>query len=444
MVLRSTRLEQIFGISLELIDAGRIRSLVRDSVSEGFDLDFKRRLYGRTESERHDLATDVAALANTAGGIIVLGVDEDEHASAAAAPGVELSDDEERRMLQVIADRVAPVPTFEIRPVPDTPGRGFYLLSVERTAAAPHAVLVNRALRYPVRNGTTTRYLVEPEVAEAYQRRLAGLAERTERLDAVWRDGLSRMDTSDRCWVALALVPDVPGSRALHQQAFRDFDQWARSTTPIVVPIAVSILRTAVGPGRLSADGGGSRGNTRLAQYLTYDLHMDGSGFMAMECGSVYSPSGSAADHCLLVEDEYLTLGVLSALTFLARAARTSSAVSGRAAVRASVLNPTASLPARIGHRRQGFADIYEGVPPLEEAPAPVGSYSDVDTLATPGAALASTTARLCHQLGQAFGLPELGQLTAEGEVRQRYWRNPQLISWAESHSISVIAESLP
>jgi hypothetical protein len=42
--------------------------MVTNQVSEAFDLDFKATLYGNADRDRHALATDVAALANTAGG----------------------------------------------------------------------------------------------------------------------------------------------------------------------------------------------------------------------------------------------------------------------------------------------------------------------------------------------------------------------------------------
>lgn len=37
-------------------------------MAEAYDLDFKATLYGKSDKERRDLAGDVAALANTAGG----------------------------------------------------------------------------------------------------------------------------------------------------------------------------------------------------------------------------------------------------------------------------------------------------------------------------------------------------------------------------------------
>jgi predicted HTH transcriptional regulator len=51
-------------------------------------LEFKGELYGGNDRAKRDLAGDVAALANTAGGVLLLGVTEDDQARATELPGV--------------------------------------------------------------------------------------------------------------------------------------------------------------------------------------------------------------------------------------------------------------------------------------------------------------------------------------------------------------------
>jgi hypothetical protein len=106
VALRSRRLDSVFGASLDALEARHIRGLVTAGVQEAFDLDFKQTLYGRGDSDKRALAGDVAALANTGGGVIVLGVEEDDQARAKGTPGVEISDSEVGRMRQVIASRM--------------------------------------------------------------------------------------------------------------------------------------------------------------------------------------------------------------------------------------------------------------------------------------------------------------------------------------------------
>ncbi|MFI6494760.1 hypothetical protein [Streptomyces sp. NPDC050564] len=57
---------------------------------------FGQELYGGNDKAKRDLAGDMAVLANTAGGVLMLGVAEDDQARAAELPGVALSDGEVR------------------------------------------------------------------------------------------------------------------------------------------------------------------------------------------------------------------------------------------------------------------------------------------------------------------------------------------------------------
>ncbi|HZL06628.1 MAG TPA: ATP-binding protein, partial [Coriobacteriia bacterium] len=148
-LLRSRRLEAVLGAPVDELSASDLEVLAGNRVPEAFDLDFKGTLYGNSDKERRDLCGDVAALANTSGGVIIVGVEEDEQAVAAATPGVELGDSERNRMLQTLASGVAPLPALDVISVPsaDDPARGWFVLAVPRSTRAPHAVLVNEGFR---------------------------------------------------------------------------------------------------------------------------------------------------------------------------------------------------------------------------------------------------------------------------------------------------------
>ncbi len=149
MQMPSKRLEQLFGANSEAINADHVKKLVSGTVAEDIDLDFKESLYGG-ESERRDLSRDVAALANTAGGVILLGVQADEQSQASASPGVDLSDDAKTRMQQIVVAGVLPLPTFEIVAVPSgTDSRGFYAIVVAPIARSPPRGHPQRGVSFP-------------------------------------------------------------------------------------------------------------------------------------------------------------------------------------------------------------------------------------------------------------------------------------------------------
>ncbi|MGV9816150.1 AlbA family DNA-binding domain-containing protein [Streptomyces cellulosae] len=114
VALRSRRLEGLFGVRLDAVSHVQITALKTNAVSESYDLEFKGELYGGNDKAKRDLAGDVAALANTAGGVLLLGVAEDDQARATELPGVALSDAEVLRIRNIVADQVHPLPTFDV------------------------------------------------------------------------------------------------------------------------------------------------------------------------------------------------------------------------------------------------------------------------------------------------------------------------------------------
>lgn len=134
--------EDVLGAPVNQLTAADLQRAVDDRVRELPDLDFKQTLYKDVE----ELAKDIAAMANAAGGLLVLGIGEDNGTAQRVTP-VALSDGEERRMHQALRSRTVPfIPDVDIRPVVmETTDagerRGFYLIAVGRSLLAPHGVM---------------------------------------------------------------------------------------------------------------------------------------------------------------------------------------------------------------------------------------------------------------------------------------------------------------
>lgn len=451
-VLRSRRLESVFGAALDGVTADHVRSLVENGVSESFDLDFKEGLYGRGDSDKRALAGDVAALANTAGGVVVVGVAEDDQARAAAAEGVDVSDAEKARMLQIIASGVSPMPTVDIITVPgdatddgEEIDRGYFLIAVPRSLAAPHAVLVNDGFRFPKRNGSTTRYLSEPELAATYRERFAQVASQGERIEQVERELRVHLETEHMPWLIISLVPDLPGDLELTHALRQEFSQEIlQKDVRICVRIGISFMRAHVGRRRLFADG--SRSGDQKSAWAAAEFHCDGAGAFAQYVPDLLAESSTpdrSTSKEQMVSDEGLTLAVMSGLHHLGVHARDRAATAGRALVRATLL-PSDSCFLEVGHNRRHFRDSRSSVKAAEAVTAE--SVADIDDLAEPGPELVAATARLVDDLAQSFGIAELGQVTRQGEFRLPYWgssEQQQVKAWAEAHGIDVTHDVL-
>jgi len=470
VALRSRRLESVFGVGLDNLRAQHIEGLVVSGVQEDFDLDYKVTLYGRGDSDLRALGGDVAALANTAGGVIILGVDEDDQARATATPGVDISDAEVARMRQSIASRVAPIPLFDIiivpigttpvttvgtavsaqaapanAPAPAPPvQRGFIVIAVPRSPGAPHAVVVNDALRYPKRNGTTTRYLSEAEVAAAYRDRLAAGRRQVARVHEIEHEAISRLSPSEMPWVVVSLVPDLPGDMLISGETFKAFAAEVTGRRTTILAGGVGIRRPSVGRRRFLADGTMDR--SPLARWISLELHTDGSGVCAIAVENLANGQSRPPDDSGIqdqtIDIQGIVIAVISGLLQLAEHARDRAAAGGNALVRAQLYPVSELRSTRLGQRGQmGFVDQI-GSRDLTEQPPAAETVAALDDLIA-GPELMAVTARLVDEIGQAFDIPETAQLNQNGQLRRRYWNDAQVIGWAEQHGIEITNETI-
>lgn len=352
-------------------------------------------------------------------------------------------------MRQVVASLVAPMPTIDINLVPQ-PGsntKGFYVIAVPRSPSAPHAVLINDALRYPKRNGTTTRYLSEPEVALAYRDRQAGAADQRHRLDQICEDATRRVDHDHNPWLLVALIPDLAGDMSISSDLLRQFREETQNREAwMVTPMGVGFRRARVGYRRLLADGAATE--SAPADWVSAEYLTDGAGTYALRLSDLEqrrsgivasTPPGEPSTKIELVDDEMVAAAILTGLIRLARHARDRAAAGGIALVRAQLLPSLAATSIGIGHLR------FHGLPESAGAAASPDEiwHSDaaanLDELADPGPELIRVAAALCDELGQAFGLPQQCQFARDdGSMLRRYWKSPQAMEWAEASGIPI------
>lgn len=118
-----------------------IERLVAERFPEGKTLDYKRDTYGNKDEDKKELLKDVSSLANTQGGDILIGVDEDKGLPT-GIPGVTVSDiDKEKlRLDEIIRRGLDPRIEFGIHSVLTPVGTTVIVIRVRDSLLSPHRV----------------------------------------------------------------------------------------------------------------------------------------------------------------------------------------------------------------------------------------------------------------------------------------------------------------
>ena len=313
MPVQIPRLAKLMGVDVTQANAANVAALVAGKIPEDTDLEFKQaNEYLTGDDNKEELAKDVTGMANSRGGLLVIGIEQDAQACAKNATPVPISDAITGQMEQILRSRVVPwLADLTIRPVPSpgTSGTGFYLIAIPQSPLAPHAVRTSGPSKprwaYAHRAGTTTRWLEETEIADAYRNRFRLAEEHTAQALRLFDDNPTpRPDQvgAEAIWIELALVPAVPAYHRLDTtfiNAVRAFlTNWA-ATAP--APDLASGGRITIARRRIGID----TGKTFL------DLHTNGSAFIRA-CVSIWRPAAYGVQAALpmwAATLEYMTLG---------------------------------------------------------------------------------------------------------------------------------------
>lgn len=202
-----------------------ILRLVQNAVPEGISLDYKASLPGGTDEERKEFLADASSFANTLGGLMVFGI-EDERDSNGRATGIPKGvigvsatniDAEIGRLQAMARDGVEPPISNIVFKAIEVPGKGRVLVArVSQSLNAPHMVAFKRSSRFFKRTSTGKYQLSRTEIMNAFQQGtdfLTKLASYRQTRVGLLANGDSAIPLPEGPRVILHLLPLSPEAR---------------------------------------------------------------------------------------------------------------------------------------------------------------------------------------------------------------------------------------
>jgi Putative DNA-binding domain len=415
---------------------------------ESTDLDYKGKQYEKKPEWQAELAKDVAALANAAGGTLILGLAEDKTTSIPERAQPEpLTDELRKKYREALVLRLDPPVECQIHFIAEDPEaaqpKGLVAISVPPSASVPHAVIGTKewrdgSLRFPYRNDNHTAFMNLAQVKRAIAASTSLAAGRHEVLKAAHRDIASDGRARPGPKLVLALAPDLPGAFPIDSATFHAFRSELAEADMAFFGRSV-LTSFGVGPRRFIASSGESR-----CRHVGH-FHADGTAAWVTEGPQVGAFGGS--DEALPQlssswHSDHVVLNVLAILQQLARHSATRAGASGTA---------TASLTLDAGDNRPACGLV------RAEGPGAHIVFSATEQHHASGKAavllsadddarlLVRAAAGLLADCYQHFGVVEAEQLTLDGEINLPAWgirSRGMITAWAESAGVPVLATS--
>lgn len=443
------QLTSILGDDLDAIDEATLQRLI--GIAESEVLEYKSEHYGKTDGKKAELAGDIACFANAAGGLLVVGMAEDDDTGEAMGlvplPLQPHGSEEDTRYRKILASKVFPRLDVSIASV-DVTGGSVLLVSVPPSVLRPHAVYRDGSLRHPIRDGRGIRHLHEWEVADAYRQRFEGARAAAGRADDVREQLLELIheivadgDPSDEppVWLVMALSPDRPGHMRIDHDTVAASREWAARVRTVPAGFVYDLDPTS---GFRRVDMTDMTDAARQHSRMVASLTSTGGGAGAIRLDHERFTDEPGQPVALL--DVWLFMAALALGEMLAAHAvdRCGTGGTATALVNLEVIGDDA---VKLAHRR--FHHFLRQLGRTRRPPAstPVGRRTvALDDLWPPSSGLVSVCAALISDVTGPFGVPTPYQADREGRIRRRYVERgiiERLEQWADQHGIEVTDE---
>lgn len=144
--------------------------LISNKVPEGKTIEYKLMLPGNSDDDKREFLADVSSFANTAGGHLIFGMDENQGVASNLIGISELDSDKEKlRLENIIRDGIAPrIAGISIQPVPLQSGNSALVIHIPNSWLSPHMVTYRGTSRFFARNSAGKYQLDVHEIRQGF------------------------------------------------------------------------------------------------------------------------------------------------------------------------------------------------------------------------------------------------------------------------------------
>jgi Putative DNA-binding domain len=192
----------------ELLDA-----VVAAGVAESNDLDWKSELPPARGLPQTDFPKDVAAMANSGGGIIVYGVRESQKVATGRVDVGEFDETYERSFRSAAITAITP-PVFSLNVHRvGAVGKRAVVVEVPASVDGPHLIYRNDYFGAPLRIDSDTVWMKERQIEAMYRARFDERRHASEALDSLFTEASAGRDSGKRAWLIAVAHPRIPRFR---------------------------------------------------------------------------------------------------------------------------------------------------------------------------------------------------------------------------------------
>lgn len=206
-----TAIHRALGVAPGPLTSDLLDAAVAAGVAETDDLDWKSELPPAKGASSTDFPKDVAAMANSGGGVIVYGVNEQQKVATDRVDVGAFSETHERTLRSAAITAISP-PVFGlgIDLVRSPDGKRAIIVQIPASVDGPHLIYRGEYFGAPVRNNADTVWMKERQIEAEYRARFDERRHSQEALDRLYHESTIGRDTDVRAWLIGVARPRIP------------------------------------------------------------------------------------------------------------------------------------------------------------------------------------------------------------------------------------------